>query len=364
MFTTGTNVFEIGSNSVVYAADKEGHACPYSVRTRTVWQISFWLAVVATYPLASQAQATIPDTNFLAITIVPPNNPSVKAAVAADGKILVQGGFETIRGGLHANFARINSDSSVDASFVPAKTGVPVVQADGKVLLNQFYNLRRLNIDGTLDSSFFVSTVATQIFAWGPGLVSFPIYSVLPQDDGKIYLSGPFSELKGVERNGMARLNLNGSVDHAFAPELGQDDLVHRIAVQSDRKVVLSRWYSLLPHAPISPVARLNVDGSLDRGFGTKGDFTGSIYSLAARSNGRILVGGEFTNFNGVERSGIVELNPDGTVASDANRGSGTGTVWSVLPLPDGKTLDRKSTRLNSSHSQISYAVFCLKKKK
>src|SRR2546430_6405169 len=27
------------------------------------------------------------------------------------------------------------------------------------------------------------------------------------------------------------------------------------------------------------------------------------------------------------------------------------------------QTLDRKSTRLNSSHSQISYAVFCLKKK-
>src|SRR2546430_16948284 len=29
-----------------------------------------------------------------------------------------------------------------------------------------------------------------------------------------------------------------------------------------------------------------------------------------------------------------------------------------------GQRLDRKSTRLNSSHSQISYAVFCLKKKK
>src|SRR2546430_13799886 len=38
------------------------------------------------------------------------------------------------------------------------------------------------------------------------------------------------------------------------------------------------------------------------------------------------------------------------------------------LPQPLGKStllkLDRKSTRLNSSHSQISYAVFCLKKKK
>src|SRR2546427_3441462 len=33
--------------------------------------------------------------------------------------------------------------------------------------------------------------------------------------------------------------------------------------------------------------------------------------------------------------------------------------------LPDrAPSLDRKSTRLNSSHSQISYAVFCLKKKK
>src|SRR2546430_10353011 len=34
-----------------------------------------------------------------------------------------------------------------------------------------------------------------------------------------------------------------------------------------------------------------------------------------------------------------------------------------LLCLPAGRG-DRKSTRLNSSHSQISYAVFCLKKKK
>src|SRR2546430_13683496 len=39
----------------------------------------------------------------------------------------------------------------------------------------------------------------------------------------------------------------------------------------------------------------------------------------------------------------------------------GTGSV-TLTPL-DGYVEDRKSTRLNSSHSQISYAVFCLKKK-
>src|SRR5256886_12581035 len=34
-----------------------------------------------------------------------------------------------------------------------------------------------------------------------------------------------------------------------------------------------------------------------------------------------------------------------------------------ILPHMEEVVLDRKSTRLNSSHSQISYAVFCLKKK-
>src|SRR5256886_16514571 len=40
------------------------------------------------------------------------------------------------------------------------------------------------------------------------------------------------------------------------------------------------------------------------------------------------------------------------------------GKTWSHIRLEDTQHIaDRKSTRLNSSHSQISYAVFCLKKK-
>src|SRR5437588_2260891 len=38
------------------------------------------------------------------------------------------------------------------------------------------------------------------------------------------------------------------------------------------------------------------------------------------------------------------------------------GLISTTSPL--GRALDRKSTRLNSSHTVISYAVFCLKKKK
>src|SRR5688572_31759157 len=56
--------------------------------------------------------------------------------------------------------------------------------------------------------------------------------------------------------------------------------------------------------------------------------------------------------------------------ASDAPRTERGGAVHVRRPPPGGaeqelhQDPDRKSTRLNSSHSQISYAVFCLKKKK
>src|SRR2546430_5486376 len=75
-------------------------------------------------------------------------------------------------------------------------------------------------------------------------------------------------------------------------------------------------------------------------------------------------------------RSDVEDLraNPKAPVRGlvlEANLDSGRGPVATVLvekgtlrigdPMVAG---DRKSTRLNSSHSQISYAVFCLKKKK
>src|SRR2546421_10454845 len=40
------------------------------------------------------------------------------------------------------------------------------------------------------------------------------------------------------------------------------------------------------------------------------------------------------------------------------------GIAFRIPPVPEESGTDRKSTRLNSSHDQISYAVFCLKKKK
>src|SRR5690242_21265718 len=53
-----------------------------------------------------------------------------------------------------------------------------------------------------------------------------------------------------------------------------------------------------------------------------------------------------------------------GEPAGLASRCPGAGARRTQLARGGGRPQDRKSTRLNSSHMSISYAVFCLKKKK
>src|SRR5688572_4869952 len=77
-------------------------------------------------------------------------------------------------------------------------------------------------------------------------------------------------------------------------------------------------------------------------------------------------VGDEFIQWDGLDVLRDL-LNPVGYFADQR-----PALVWQSWPCQAANTAtagnrakgDRKSTRLNSSHSQISYAVFCLKKKK
>src|SRR5438874_9686082 len=60
-------------------------------------------------------------------------------------------------------------------------------------------------------------------------------------------------------------------------------------------------------------------------------------------------------------RSSTCASSPPSLSASPSKPRSATSRFE---PRPSAATGDRKSTRLNSSHVEISYAVFCLKKKK
>src|SRR5688572_31655749 len=79
---------------------------------------------------------------------------------------------------------------------------------------------------------------------------------------------------------------------------------------------------------------------------------SGNAMTLARSADG---VGDHFVIGNG-----------DGCIDGEIQIGQRWNKQLSALPPAGAKEIDkdRKSTRLNSSHSQISYAVFCLKKKK
>src|SRR3712207_8470020 len=64
-----------------------------------------------------------------------------------------------------------------------------------------------------------------------------------------------------------------------------------------------------------------------------------------------------------VQRVAIV-TRPRAGLGPSGNGSSGNGSSGNGAAPDDDFSLDRKSTRLNSSHANISYAVFCLKKKK
>src|SRR5438876_5820633 len=87
--------------------------------------------------------------------------------------------------------------------------------------------------------------------------------------------------------------------------------------------------------------------------------------SEAAPSNLAAVQGitvGHWTDSQSATGCTVTLAPPGGMRAACAVRGRASGTR--ELDALDPRHLDRKSTRLNSSHPSISYAVFCLKKKK
>src|SRR5438034_2685878 len=70
--------------------------------------------------------------------------------------------------------------------------------------------------------------------------------------------------------------------------------------------------------------------------------------------------GGQWSDVTG----NLPKLSPWGKITNIEPSHFDAGTAYLAVDLHELDDLDRKSTRLNSSHTVISYAVFCLKKKK
>lgn len=212
------------------------------------------------------------------VTVGPDTWGIQSAAASADGKVLIGGGFSRVNGIHRSGIARLNADGSLDATFDPG-TGV----RDGEVL------------------------------------------AIAPQADGRILIGGSFTSVNGTARNGLARLNADGSLDPTFVATHSIPNSPGAVASSlvslPDGSVLALGSFPTLDPTGAKIIVRFRTDGSLDsvleldagtlNGFvfwGYNGTRAGHLTTMALQPNGGLLVVGEFLGVNGVPRFSLVRL--------------------------------------------------------
>jgi len=161
------------------------------------------------------------------------------------------------------------------------------------------------------------------------------------QQDGKIFIGGDFSQVGGINRAGIARLNADGTLDATFNALLSGGAVVRAIALQRDGKVVIGGTFSSASGTLRNHLVRVNgAGGVLDTTFDPNPN--GRIDTLLLQPDGDILVGGEFTTLGATSRVRVARLNSDGSVDSGFNASLSSAAVARVSALAlqaDGRVL-------------------------
>lgn len=257
-------------------------------------------------------------------------NSSVYAiATQSDGKIIAVGNFTSFNGTARTRVARLNADGSLDATFAPTsgadgKVRAVAVQSDGKVVIaGEFLNyngvsrkyIARINVDGSLDATFNPGTGFD-----APILLN----SLLIQKNGKIVVGGSFTYYNGTSRARIARLNSDGTLDTSFDVAPGFDNTVYSLALQSDGKIIIGGEFTTYKTITRNRIARIDSLGALDTTFNPGVGFSGnSIYAIAVQADGKIIAGGTFFTYQGASRQYIVRINADGSIDNSFNPGTG-----------------------------------------
>ena len=199
--------------------------------------------------------------------------------------------------------------------------------------------IARLNTDGSLDTSFNISSGADA-----------EIFSIILQPNGKIIVAGNFLTFNGdATKKYICRLNTDGSIDASFNTNgIGLDSNIRTVSLQSDGKIIIAGYFSNYNGISRNKLARLNFDGSLDTSFDVGIGPDGLVRTSAIDSNGKILIGGDFSNVNGVIRYRLARFNPNGTFDSSYNNNPGpvypfsspgNATIYNILIQPDDRVL-------------------------
>ncbi len=251
------------------------------------------------------------------------------------GKIILGGNFSVVDGRSYNCVARLNADGSLDPTFnigrgagfntvgCGGEVRAIAVQADDKILVGGSFvtfgdtgptefrsGLARLNPDGSLDASFIGLVPGS-----GP---SGEIDDIAVQPDGKILIGGfNMTAYDGVPVGYFARLNANGTLDSTFNTNLsgGFNNSTRTIELQTDGKILVGGPFTQVGSNAAPRLARLNSNGSFDSAFTVAGGtgLSNGVADIVVQADGKIVIGGVFDTFNGTPANRLVRLNANGS---------------------------------------------------
>ena len=266
------------------------------------------------------------DSEFAVVSV---DNLVSAIAVQADGKIILAGDFSDInidgesteRNGI----ARLNSDGSLDMEFNPNVTSsgssnrgnirALALDSDDRILIGGFFNLvgsqsrnflARLDSEGNLDDDFNLN------FNINDNDDGLSVRAIAIDSDNKIVIGGRFNNMGNIERDEVARLDSDGSLDISFnSPTIsGRGEFVRSLAIQQDNKVLIGGSFDNVAGAERDSIARLNTNGSLDTSFNPPNISGSPIRSILVQSDFQILIGGLIQ----LDGSTVARLNADGSL--------------------------------------------------
>jgi len=156
------------------------------------------------------------------------------------------------------------------------------------------------------------------------------------QSDGKIIVGGDFTSFSGVTSNRIIRLNSGGTIDDTFTIGTGFNNSVYFVSALSNGKIMVGGAFTSYSGVTSNRIVRLNSDGTIDNTFSIGTGFNNHVLSINIQTNGKILVSGNFTSYNGTTVRNIVRLFSDGTLDTTLNTGTGFGsgaTVTTITPI-------------------------------
>ncbi len=115
----------------------------------------------------------------------------------------------------------------------------------------------------------------------------------------KIIIVGEFSAYNGKARKGIARLNMDGSLDSGFNPGTGANSSVWSVYIQTDGKIIIGGLFTTYNGITRNRIVRFNSDGSLDTTFNPGTRANNIILSTLIQTDGKIIIGDGFTTYNG-----------------------------------------------------------------